>query len=75
MTLSEKTPVTVGLVITAIGGVFWLSMVFAQGQENAKAIAEIKAEKAEYSKTVNDINQRLSRIEGAVGVKNGNTSN
>lgn len=75
--ISENTGVSVGLVIALVGGVFWLSTMWAQGRANASAIEAIsldrKEKREEYLDTMNQIseemkkmNTSISRMEGAV---------
>ncbi len=65
--LSESTVVPLGFVGALLGGVFWLSTMYNQGQANAKAIEELKVGGEEYTKTLQKIDRRLSWIEGAMG--------
>lgn len=71
--LSEKTPVRIGLVVTISIVVIWavrLEGRVTAGEANA---AENKSEihdiKSDYLGQLRNIDQRLSRIEGAVGAK------
>jgi hypothetical protein len=42
--LTENSKVSITLVITLLGGAFWLTSVYVQGQSNASEIAEVKAD-------------------------------
>ena len=48
---------------------FWVTTIFVQGSANAKAIDDLNKKVDSYTQTLSSIDQRLSRIEGAVGVK------
>lgn len=68
-TLSEKTKVSIGLAVVAIGGgAMWLTTLYWNTAANAKEIVEIKSDQKEFYKVLNSIDKRLSNIEGAVGV-------
>ena len=62
MKIDEKSTISIGLVIVFIGAIAWLTSV-ASKAENAENYLKIVAE------AVTDIQKRLSRIEGALGVK------
>ena len=75
--ISENTGISIGLVITLVGGIFWLSTIYFQGKANASAIEAIYQERGErrveyldtmksLDDTLKEMNTRLSRIEGAV---------
>ena len=65
MAISEKTAVSLGLVIVLAGGIVWLSTVFAQVRHNGEQISELK----EHAKVVESIDRRLSRIEGKLNIQ------
>lgn len=62
MKIDEKSTVSIGLVIVFVGAIAWLTSV-ANKADNAENYLKIVAE------AVTDIQKRLSRIEGALGVK------
>jgi lipase chaperone LimK len=66
--ITEATLVPLSLLIVAAAGLLWLANIQAVGAENSRELAQLRSEKAAYTKTVEDINQRLSRIEGKLGV-------
>ena len=68
--ITEKTLIPVSLVVVIVGGVFWFSNLWAVSKQNAEDIKEIKIKQEEYNSNMYQVNQRLSRIEGALGVKN-----
>lgn len=48
--LTETTLIPLSMVIALVGGVFWLSTMYAQGAANAKAQEETKVEILEIKK-------------------------
>ena len=75
--ITDRTVVSLGLVITIIGGVIWLTTIFNQSDANAFSIKEIKLSlkdaKHVQAKSYNEIikelrviNGRLIRIEGKI---------
>ena len=69
MVLNEKTLLPISLVVILLGGVFWLSTVFAQVRVNADRLKELREDQKLYLKTVQKIDRRLSNIEGGLGIK------
>ena len=67
--ITENTLNPVSLIVILLGGVVWLTIMYAQGNANAKAIEQLSQRQDEYTKTVLTIDTRLSHIEGALGVK------
>lgn len=59
--ISEKTVVPISLVLVLMGAVFWLSQIHSR-------MDEIEQIENEYNGTIKHIDQRLSRIEGKLGV-------
>lgn len=64
--INESTSISVGLLITLVGGIFWLSTLYAKTEATAKAVERIEIRQNKYNDTVGEINERLSRIEGAM---------
>jgi predicted DNA-binding transcriptional regulator len=69
MLISEKSTLTIGLVITLLSGSAWLTTVWASGEQNKEQIQEIK--QFLYSK-LERIEMRLERIEERLPRKPGN---
>jgi cell division protein FtsB len=75
--ISDKSPIALGLVISAtgtlVGGVLWLSAVQATGAMTAsetKALKEeVKEMKAEFTRDIKHMLESQARIEGALGIK------
>lgn len=68
-TEDSVVPLSVGLLLMLLFAAMWTGARSETVEAHTKAIVEIKADQAEYMKTVQAIDSRLSRIEGAVGVK------
>ena len=66
--ITGKTMVPISLVISLLGGGGWLTTVHSTVQQNAKAIEKIEAAKTEEVQLLRRINERLSRIEGKLGI-------
>ena len=66
--ITNNTMVSVGLVVSLLGGSGGLAAMYASVQESAHAVEEIKARQSVIEervyKELRDINKRLSRIEG-----------
>lgn len=67
--LTEKTTISISLMLALLGGVFWLSTIYSQSVANAKALEKISVEQLNYNKNLEAINTRLSRIEGALDIR------
>lgn len=68
-TITETTLIPISLVITLVGGIVWLSTLYARTEETAKAIIRVEANQQGYNENLREIISRLSRIEGALGEK------
>jgi enamine deaminase RidA (YjgF/YER057c/UK114 family) len=58
--VSEKTLIPVSLLTVVMGGVFWLSSMYAKTNANAEAIVEIKDQTRQDRE---HLDRRLNRIE------------
>lgn len=67
--ITESTLVPLGLVSVIVTIVFIMAGWVAEIQANKNEIVELKSDKHEMWMMLNEINGRLSNIEGAVGVK------
>jgi hypothetical protein len=61
--ISEKTLIPISAIAVLIGGVFWISSMYAQGRENANAIIGIKQEQKELKV---EIREDLRRLEDKI---------
>lgn len=66
--INENTGLSIGLVIALIGGLFWLTNLWAKADTTAQAVIRIEANQQKYTDHLMMINQRLSKIEGRLGV-------
>lgn len=69
MVLNEKTLIPLSLVVTFMGAIIWLTTVFAQVRTNGEKLREVKDNQRVYIDTVQQIDRRLSNIEGRLGIK------
>lgn len=65
--IEDKTPLSIKIVIPIILAVVWLVRLEAKAERGTEAANKAEAEVRGYRKELNEINTRLSRIEGAVG--------
>lgn len=66
--ITSKTMVPISLVVSLIGGGGWLTKVHSTVEKNAEKIEELVEERKDSISILRDINKRLSRIEGKLGV-------
>ena len=66
--ITEETLIPLGLVIAMIGGIFWLSSIYFETKTSANDIKDLKAQQELYNQTLSNIDHRLSRIEGKLGI-------
>lgn len=59
--ITGDTLVPISVLVIIAGGIFWLSAMHSQVQANSKILEG-------YTATVQNIDKRLSRIEGKLGV-------
>lgn len=68
MKITEKSTLSVGLAITLISGISWLTKMSYQSSANAEGLkTQAILQETQYDKiqrTLEDINKRLSNIEG-----------
>jgi uncharacterized membrane protein YukC len=69
--IDEKSWISVGLSILLVGGAFWATMTYAQTNQNKSDIVELKQANSEYLKTIQALNDRMSRMEGMLMVLSG----
>lgn len=61
--LSSGTPITVGLAITLIGGVYWLTKMYSLTKQNERDIVKIWLEVETIKSNNTLIVDRMARIE------------
>lgn len=64
--LDQNTYMNIGLLIVLVGGITYVTAQFAQTRANAIDIQELKSEVSKSDEHFNDIEKRLSRIEGKI---------
>ncbi len=66
--ITETTLLPISLVIVVIGGIVWLTSLYAKTDESFKAIARLESSQDAYYRNLQEISTRLSRIEGKLGI-------
>lgn len=71
--ISEKTLIPLSLVLILSGGIFWLSSMDARTSSNAAAIERAEKKEDSLSDKMQEVSNRLSRIEGKLDrvIRNG----
>lgn len=67
---TEKTLVPVGLVITAISGIFWVSSLYYKVEATAKGLDNLYKDVATYNRAITKVDRRLYRMETVMKIKN-----
>ena len=62
--ISEKTWVSLGLVITLLGGVVWLTTIWMQSEANARSIQKIEEKQTTIDLIQTDIAVIKTKLEG-----------
>lgn len=62
--ITENTPISISLLISLAGGIFWLTTLYSKTEANAEALKRIEYNQEKYTENLEQINERLSRIEG-----------
>lgn len=62
--ISEHTPISISLLIALSGGLMWITNLYAKTEITSQAVIRIESNQLEYYKHLQEINERLSRIEG-----------
>ena len=74
MSINEKTTITIGLLLLILtvfsGGVVWLTTVYADVRANTNAVIQIKQNSSSFLIHIQNIDRRLSNIEGRMGISN-----
>lgn len=65
-TISDKTLVPLSVVIAIVSATMWASSVKAEAEESRIALAKSEKLMENYSNILRNIDERLSKIEGAV---------
>lgn len=67
--LNEKTKISVGLLIVLVPVFIWLVRLDSRVEANAKSIVVGDDQQKTFTKIVNRIDRRLSRMEGRLDIK------
>lgn len=72
--ITENTLIPISLVITILGGVVWLSTLWARTEAHAEKISKLQVQQESMMKQVTDSNielvKQLARIEAKLEDKN-----
>ena len=60
--ITEKTALSVGLVVIIMGGVIWLSNIFFLADNTAKALESVKVKQERYSDDISEIKADIKVI-------------
>lgn len=60
--IGKRTPITIGLLISIVGGSTWLTNLKYQNDANAKDIAEVKEDQKEINKSLIKIEKWLAAM-------------
>lgn len=66
--ISESTLVPISLVLVFLGGAAWMTTINSKATATEGDVAEIKLNQKEYEKLARKIDERLSHIEGKLGI-------
>jgi len=61
--ISDKTSVTISLVLGLVGGAFWLSSVFFEVKAHSKDIDHIKTQQQDEMQILIEIRERIIKLE------------
>lgn len=67
--ITESTLFPLSILFVIMGGMFWITMMYAQVMENTKQIAELKIKQDQYNFDIKKITTDLAEIKGALGMK------
>ncbi len=64
--IGENTPITVGIVIAIIGGVFWLTEIYTRGLATAQAVSDFQVDFRDMSRDIQQIKTDVAVIKQSV---------
>lgn len=71
--ITENTAIPISLLLVILGGAAWLTSIYFTGQANSAQIQELKSDQSQeflrLNQSLEDIRERLSRIEGRLDIK------
>lgn len=68
-TFTEGTFIPVSLVIVAMGGMMWLTTLYAKTEANALTLTKIEQKQDAYNQSMELIIRKLTRIEGKLNLE------
>jgi len=60
--ITENTPVALGLVIAAVGGIAWLSRIAWIGESNAESLNLVIEKQERYTQDISEIRRDIAVI-------------
>lgn len=60
--ITEKTAISVSLMVVIVGGVIWLSNIFFLADNTAKALEKVTIKQDKYSEDISEIKRDISVI-------------
>lgn len=65
--ISENTPITIGVVITLLGGMYFVSTIYNRGEANASDIQDLKTKFDKFQEKQEKIGVDVEVIKNTVG--------
>jgi hypothetical protein len=62
--ISESTGISISLLITLAGGIFWLSTLYAKTLNTEQATQRIESKQDQYNKDIQEIKEDIAHIKG-----------
>ena len=66
--ITESTAIPISLVVLIIGGIVWLTSIKADTLSLKEEQSHLQQKQEEYNHTLQSIDERLSKIEGKMGL-------
>lgn len=66
--ITKHTAIPLGLLIAFVTGIAWIVTLNAKSEETSKNVERLEMKNDQYVQTLDEINSRLSRIEGKLGI-------
>ena len=62
--LTEKSMVSIGMVVALLGGTVWFTKLFWMTEANAVAVTQIQTKQEQYNEAIWQIKEELAKIRG-----------
>jgi len=70
--ITENTTISISVVISLIGGIFWLTTLYAKAESTEKAVERVEIKQDSYNNHLLEIKEDLGLIKGSLGIKRRN---